>query len=325
MNLRQLTYFVTVARERNFTRAASICRVAQPALSQQIRKLEEELGVELIERSRRGVTLTRPGVCFLSYAERILQLLSEGKHRVADMRELRFGVVTVMCTPTVATYWLPRSIQRYRELFPDVEIRIIEQPGCTPEDMGRSVADVGIVQTLEAERHGGSGMVSVERLFRDELVLVCRANHPLAQAGQGSHTAPVPLGSLAGEAFVLPKQPCGMTRVIMKAFADAKVEPKVTLETSQVEAIFEMVAAGLGVGFMPRMAMHRAYPGLIWRRLKNPTPVRDIGLATFVDRPLSAVASAFVEVLREAADPASARSPTITSRYQINTEGVLDS
>lgn len=323
MNLQQLTYFVTVARERNFTRAASLCLVAQPALSQQIRKLEEELGAKLLERGR-GIELTAPGLEFLAYAERVLQLLSEGRQRIADMREFRFGVVSVMCTPTVATYWLPRVILRYRQLYPKVEIRIIEQSGCTAGDLCQTMADVGVVQAIDGEKRRSARPVLTERLFSDELVLVCRADHPLAQARNGAKATPVPLGSLADEAFILSKPPCGMTRVIMKAFADAGVQPRVTLETSQVEAIFEMVGAGLGVGFMPKMAMHRTYPGVIWRPLEKPAPSRVIALAHFADRELSTVAAAFVEVLREVAVPDAHQTPAITVPYRMDTEGVLD-
>lgn len=306
MNLQQLTYFVTVARERNFTRAANACFVAQPALSQQVRKLEEELGARLLERSRRGIELTAPGMEFLAYAERVLQLLSEGKQRIADMREFRFGVVSLMCTPTLATYWLPRVIQQFRALYPKVEIRIIEQSGCTPEDLYQTMADVGVVQVEDAGKRRTGRPIQVERLFRDELVLVCPANHSL---GATTGTTPVRLASLAEEAFVLAKAPCGMTRVVAKAFAEAGMQPRVTLETSQVEAICEMVAAGLGVGFMPRMAMHRDYPGVVWRPVARPTPSRTIGLATFADRTPSAVVAAFIDILRAAAAESRRQSP----------------
>lgn len=307
MNLQQLTYFVAIARERNFTRAANACFVAQPALSQQVRKLEEELGARLLDRSRRGIELTGPGIEFLAYAERILQLLSEGKQRIVDMREFRFGVVSLMCTPTVATYWLPRVIQQYRALYPKVEIRIIEQSGCTPDDLYQTMADLGVVQIAEGSKRRAARPVEVERLFRDELVLVCPANHPLA--APAGDAVPISLASLANEAFVLAKAPCGMTRVVAKAFADAGIQPRVTLETSQVEAVCEMVAAGLGVGFMPRMAMHREYPGVVWRPLARPTPSRTIGLATFSDRTPSAVVAAFIDIARTAAAESRRRSP----------------
>src|SRR5438876_10980678 len=132
MNLQQLGYFVAVARTRNFTRAAESCFVAQPALSQQIRKLEEELGLPVFERRRRGVDLTVAGTAFHAYAEQVLQLVAEGKQRVSDLQNVRHGVTTLVCLPTVATYWLPPIISKYRQKYPEVEIHIHEHAGCSP-------------------------------------------------------------------------------------------------------------------------------------------------------------------------------------------------
>jgi len=299
MNLQQLGYFVAVARTRNFTRAAESCFVAQPALSQQVRKLEEELGLPVFERRRRGVTLTVAGTAFLAYAEQVLQLVAEGKQRVSDLHKVRYGVVGVLCLPTVATYWLPRAISRYRQHFPDVEIQIHEHAGCTPEDFRNAIADVGIVQ-LGDEHSARAGTVQVERLFVDEQVLIVPAGHRLAGSGAPSEGA-IPLKTVAGEPFVLPKPSCGMSRVISQAFSEAGFQPRVRLETSQVEAICEMVSAGLGIGLMPAMAMRRHYPGLRWRRLKNPVPRRTIALAWSAERSLSPAAAAFIRIVREIA------------------------
>jgi LysR family hydrogen peroxide-inducible transcriptional activator len=296
MKLQQLHYFVAVAEEKNFTRASSACRVAQPALSQQIRKLEDELGLPLFERNGRGVTLTPAGEVFLAYAGNVLQLLSEGKRRLVDMREFRLGVVTVLCPPTLATYWLPKVISRFRYRYPDVEIRILEKSGCSSRDMASTVADLGVVQVEGEEPSGGA--LNVEPLFADEQVVVFPIGHALSTVGGGS-TTPVPMSALAGEPLILPKAPCGLSRVFSRAFAEAGLQPRVAMETTQVEAIYEMVAAGLGIGLTPRMAIHRTYNGIHWRPLERPVPARTIGLAWFPDRPLSSAANAFANALRE--------------------------
>jgi len=299
MNLQQLTYFVAVARARNFTRAAEACFVAQPALSQQIRKLEEELGLPVFERHRRGVDLTVAGSAFLAYAEQALQLVAEGKQRVSDLHKVRHGVISIMCLPTVATYWLPPVIWRYRQHYPDVEIQIQEHAGCTPTDFVKAIADVGIVQ-VDDEASGRGSAVQVERLFVDEQVLIFPAGHRLATAAAPANEA-IPLRAAAGESFVLPKPACGMSRVIAQAFSEAGFQPRVRLETSQVEAVLEMVSAGLGIGLMPAMAMHRKYPNLEWRRVRKPVPKRTIALAWSANRNLSPAAAAFIRLVREAA------------------------
>ena len=301
MNLQQLAYFVAVARRRNFTRAAESCFVAQPALSQQIRKLEEELGLPVFERRRRGVDLTVAGTAFLSYAEQVLKLVAEGKQHVSDLQEMRHGVVAVICLPTVATYWLPRVIANYRRQYPEIQIQIHEHAGCSPADFRNAIADIGIVQLGEASTEPeDDATLQIERLFIDEQVLVCPASHRLAKLGS-SGDDPIALKEATGEPFVLPKSTCGMSRVIAQAFSEAGFQPRVRLETSQLEAVCEMVAAGLGVGLMPAMAMHRHYANLCWRRVKRPVPKRTIALAWCRERGLSPAAAAFGDCVRNAA------------------------
>lgn len=299
MNLQQLAYFVAVARSRNFTHAAESCFVAQPALSQQIRKLEEELGLPVFERRRRGVALTVAGTAFLTYAEQALKLVAEGKQHVSDLQKVRHGVVAVACLPTVATYWLPRIIAKYRRHYPDVQIQIHEHAGCTPQDFGNAIADLGIVQLGEESSGRGNALVQIERLFVDEQVLVLPAGHRLAQSGSSAQA--IALKEVAGEPFVLPKPTCGMSRVISQAFSEAGFQPRVRLETSQLEAVCEMVSAGLGVGLMPAMAMHRDYPNVCWRRVKRPVPKRTIALAWSTEHGLSPAAAAFSDIVREEA------------------------
>ena len=297
ITLRQLIYFVTVARERNFTRAAALCRVAQPALSQQIAKLEHALGAPVCVRSKRGVQLTAQGLDFLEYAERSLNLLSEGKRRISDINQVRLGSVKMLCTPTIATYWLPKTILRYRQLFPDVELRIVEQPGCAPQDLEDSTIDFGIVQTEPKLSALPCQSLHEEALFVDEQVLVLPRTHDLVRERDAD--APVPFSLLNGESFILPKPPCGVSGLAARAFAIAGIQPKVVLETNQVEAVCQMVSAGLGIGLIPRMAMARGYSNLQWRSLTAPMLTRTIGMVWSLERRLSPAAAAFVGLLRD--------------------------
>lgn len=299
MNLQQLGYFVAVARSRSFTRAAEACFVAQPALSQQIRKLEEELGLPVFERRRRGVDLTLAGTAFLEYAEQVLKLLEESKQRISDLQSVRQGSISVMCLPTVATYWLPPIISQYRAQYPDIDVHIQEHAGCTPEDFSRAVCDVGIVQLAQSHDRATPD-TRTERLFVDEQLLVVPVGHRLAGSAEAIAPA-IALRDAAGEAFILPKPTCGMSRTISQAFSDAGFVPRVRLETSQVEAICEMVSAGLGVGLMPAMASGRKNRGVRWRRLRNPVPRRTIALAWDSARSLAPAAAAFIALVRGAA------------------------
>lgn len=316
MTLQQLLYLAAIAKHRSFTRAAATCKVAQPALSQQIRKLEEELGVRMLERTKRGAELTAAGSEFLTYAEKSLDLLSEGRRRVSDLRALRLGRVRLLCPTSVGTYWLPAVILRFRQRYPAIEIQIYEQAGCTVEHLAETVADVGILQLDPRAEARLDRPVHEEVLFVDEQVLVLPSAHPLARSGNG-HQGVVRLSAAAKEPFVLHKAPCGLSLVAARAFLEAGIPPRVTLETSQVEAVCQMVAAGLGVGLMPRAAMQRPRAGIRWRPLTDPTPKRTVGLVWFVDRTLSPAAQGLVEVLREEA----ARTETLLSARALRPEG----
>ncbi|MGH9462302.1 MAG: LysR family transcriptional regulator substrate-binding protein, partial [Vicinamibacteria bacterium] len=236
---------------------------------------------------------------FLPFAEKVLQLLSEGRRRVADLRELRLGAVTILCAPTIATYWLPQLICRFRALHPGVEIRIHERAGCVSEDLSETIADLGIVQ-LEprAVPSRASGRALREDfLFVDEQVLVLPTQHRLARKLPPEEL--LSLAAVADEPFVLHHPPCGLSLVGARAFERAGIRPRVTLETSQIEAVCEMVAAGLGVALMPKMAMMRRRPNLAWRNLTEPKPTRTIGLALFPERSLSPPAAAFADLARD--------------------------
>lgn len=303
MTFQQLQYVAAIAKHRNFTRAAEACHVAQPALSQQIRKLEEELGSVLFERTRHGAEPTAAGTEFLPFAERVLQLLWDGKKRVSDLRTLRLGFVSVLCPPTVVTYWLPNVVLRFQQLHPGVEIQVHERAGCIAEDLNGTMSDLGIVQ-LDPRRAVPSrsgGALQAEFLFTDEQVLIFPKHHWLAGGAAALTNEPIPLSAAANEPFVLHKPPCGLSLVAERAFQQAGMQPRVAIESSQIEAVCEMVAAGLGVGLMPKMAMLRDHPKLQWREITAPRPARRIGLAWFSERALSPAARTFAELIRQEA------------------------
>lgn len=126
MELHQLRYFLAVARTKNFSRAAEQCHVAQPSLSQQIMKLEEELGERLFERTKRDVTLTPAGELFGQHAERVIEEVELARDKVRDVRGLVRGRVTLGALPTVAPYFLPQRLRAFAEKFPGIEVVVHE-------------------------------------------------------------------------------------------------------------------------------------------------------------------------------------------------------
>src|SRR5688572_16347514 len=126
MELRQVQYFVTLAEHRHFGRAAEALHIAQPSLSQQIRALEEDLGVVLFERSRRHVALTHDGEAFLPYARQMLTLADDARADLADRSNLHRGRVRLGTTPTIGGHLLPRILQRFHVKYPGLELTITE-------------------------------------------------------------------------------------------------------------------------------------------------------------------------------------------------------
>src|SRR5271163_3707207 len=126
MEMHQLRYVVAVARTRNFSRAAEQCRVSQPSLSQQIRKLEDELGERLFDRMKREAKLTSHGETFLRRAVRILEEVDAAKREATDAQDLLRGTLTIGVLPTIAPYLLPDVMAQFTEKFPGVEIVLQE-------------------------------------------------------------------------------------------------------------------------------------------------------------------------------------------------------
>jgi DNA-binding transcriptional LysR family regulator len=215
MELRYLKYFVTVAERLSFTRAAEELHVAQSAISQQIKSLEEELGVSLLHRTKRSVKPTAAGNAFLSEAKEILARAELSKQIARRASRGETGSLVIGCVGAAASAFLPELIQLYRKRFPAVRMHLFEM---TPEQQLQAFAhekiDVGFMRSLSASDENN---LTQERIYRDRLMLAVPENHALAKGGQ------VRLEKLAGEDFVMfkrneaPKLFDAMTQLCAKA------------------------------------------------------------------------------------------------------------
>ena len=191
VELHQLRYFAAVARLGNFTRAAEACRVSQPTLSQQIAKLELELGHSLFDRLGRGIALTDSGRALREKAEQALALLDEVKETVTAAGKV--GRVTVAAIPTVAPYFLPAALTKYAKANPNDCVEVLEY---TTDECLQHLADgqldLAVLALPVREEH-----LATETLFTEELLLAVAADHPLAKKPQ------VRLKDVADEPFIL--------------------------------------------------------------------------------------------------------------------------
>ncbi|MFB3813144.1 MAG: LysR family transcriptional regulator [Terriglobales bacterium] len=270
MELHQLRYFCAVAKAANFTRAAESERVAQPSLSQQILKLEDELGARLFDRLGRSVRLTEFGRALLPRAEAILRQLAEAKSEIQQMAGIDKGQVVLGAIPTIAPYILPRRLASFARQHPAITVSVVEET--TPVLLQRlREASAGLA--LLALPIAGDEF-ACEELLREPLYVVVARNHRLASRDT------VDLKAIADEPFLLLKEGHCFRDNTIAACRRARVQPNVVFETGQFDSILAMVTAGMGISIVPEMAIDRR-SGCRFLRVNDPRAYRTIGLVRF--------------------------------------------
>jgi len=286
MELYQLEYFLEVARQRNFTRAAARLHLAQAALSEQIRKLEEELGTRLFQRGRRESTLTAAGETLREHAEELLDRAAVARRAVQAVVGLRGGRLVIGAIPSVSASLLPAAVREFRRRHPQVELVIVEG---TSESVAEGVAS-GRVEMGIIQHPTPAGALEERELLSESFVVVAPTNHPVARQKR------VNLKSLADEPFILFK---GRARAsALEACRLAGFEPRLACESGELETVRALVAAGLGVALLPELAAQRARPACALVRLSAPKVERRLVVVTRRGYAASPAAAEFDEVLR---------------------------
>lgn len=289
MELQQLRYFLAVVRTKNFTRAAEQCHVAQPSLSQQIKKLEDELGEKLFERNKREVALAPAGDLLKAYAEQVLQGVESACHSVREMRGQVRGRVTLGVLPTIAPYFLPSRLQIFAAKFPSVEVVVHED---TTDQLAAALlakdVDLAIV-SLPVDRVG----LVAERLFEERLLVALPVGHTLARK-RG-----LMLDDLEQQPFILMKESHCLTGQALQFCRLKGFAPRVSFRSAQIETVLAFVAKGWGVSIVPEMASERPMQGVRYRTVKGPR--RAIGVIRREARALSHAGRALVDFFRDGA------------------------
>jgi LysR family transcriptional activator of glutamate synthase operon len=291
MEVRQLRYLIALADERHFTRAAAREHVAQPALSQQIRRLEEQVGVPLVERTTRSVALTEAGELLVARARRILNELDAAQAELEAVKGVQVGHVTVGVLHTMGPVDVSLALALFRERHPGVELTVREQSSEELAEMLRvDELDLAFLSVTErVESHG----LGLHQLVSEELVLVVSPTHRLAARRR------VRMRELAGEEFVSYRAGSRLRELLESAGRSAGFEPRVTLESNESERIRRLVGRGLGVAILPRSDAERPGPEVAVAALVEPALTRDITLAWREDRRLAPAGAAFLDLARE--------------------------
>ena len=292
MDLRQLRYLVALAEELNFTRAAASEHIAQPALSQQIRRLEDEVGVGLVERTTRRVALTEAGELLVARARRILAELEAAGDEMQALRGVDVGHVTIGAIHTMGPIDLSLALVTFHRAHPNVALTVREQHSEECAELLRNdeldLAFLSVTERVESRELG------LHQLVSEELMVLLARDHPLA--GRDELRMP----DLAGEHFISFRQGARLRELLFSAGRDAQFEPRVTLDTNDAQRIRTLVSRGLGVAILPRSdATAPAGADIAVVPLVEPGLRRDITLAWRADRRQAPATAAFLELARE--------------------------
>src|SRR5882757_2738909 len=300
MELRQLRYFLAIAEEGNFSRAAQRLHVSQPPLSTQIKSLEEELGVRLLERTNRGVSLTAAGSVFYEETRAVLDRLehARGKALRADRGDI--GMLSVGFV-SIADYGiLPPALKCFRASFPLVEVQLHEL-----------TTDAQIRELRASRLELGIGLAPVdepdlefERLLREELVLAAPSGHP-AIKGAGA----MDLRVLSKESFIVPPRDVapGLYDLTISHCRSHGFAPRITQHARQMQTVIGLVSSGMGFALVPASVRNLKRRGVQYRQLRGKAAVVELGILR-VRTADSAVREHFVEALKSTARAAGAWS-----------------
>ncbi|MBX6392662.1 MAG: LysR family transcriptional regulator [Burkholderiales bacterium] len=290
MELRHLRYFVALAETLNFGRAAARLHISQPPLSRQIRALEHELGTPLFMRTARGVQLTEAGALLLPKARRLLrdaEALRAGARHIAsgEIGRLNIGFIS-----TAAYNILPALLPAFHRAHPHIKLQLQEATSDVQLAALRDGGlDVGFVlpQPLEAA-------LRYQPLYREPLIAALPASRRWPKA--------LSLAALADEPFVLFPRKFGsaLYDLVVGFCQRAGFSPRIEQEAIQMQTIVSLVAAGMGVALVPASLMHLRRTGVVYRPLREPSPLMEIGLVWRADDDSPAIA-AFVAAARASA------------------------
>jgi LysR family transcriptional regulator, hydrogen peroxide-inducible genes activator len=296
MELHQLRYFCAVAETGSFSRAAEQSHVSQPSLSQQIMKLEDELGARLFDRLGRSVRLTDLGKTFLPRARSVLRELEAAKGDVVEHKDSVGGSVTIGVIPTVAPYLLPQYLTAFSRKFPQARLTVVEE--ITPVLLDRLRAGTIDVAILALPIRGHEFEISP--LLTERLFAALPPKHKLA--GRRS----LSLKDLRTEPFLLLRDGHCFRDTAVAACDRARLNPRIIFESGQFSSLLSMVGAGMGVSIVPEMAVEKS-ARCRYVRIADDSATRTIAALVLRGRSLTRTHLGFLTHLRSSA---SAREAT---------------
>lgn len=243
MEIHQLRYFVAVADEGSFSRAAAREHVAQPSLSQQIQKLEAEMNHRLFDRLPRSVVVTEAGKCLLEFARKILAEIADARRCLDELDGDTAGRLTVGAIPTIAPYMLPPLIERFQRSYPKVTLELVED---TTENIAMRL-EGGTIDIAIASSCDESPVLERLSLGKEDLLLLVPKQHPLAKKKK------VRWSDLKSQKFLLLHEVHCLSGQVHEFLIGHRLRPELSVRGAQLGTIARMVAGGMGVTLVPKM------------------------------------------------------------------------
>jgi DNA-binding transcriptional LysR family regulator len=287
ITIRQIQSFLNVAALGSFTRAAEKMHTMQPALSQQIRDLETELGIRLFDRTTRRVELTEGGAEFRNIAAKVIEDLESATRHAHELAEGKRGRIIVAAPPLLAATVVPRAIADFRQKYPGLEVRLIDaRTDQIVEQVRSGQVDCGL-----GTFHTGEEGITLTLLARDSLMVFCASNHPLA-ARQS-----VGWYELDGLPLITLTRDSGIRLLVEVGYEAAQIKLVPTYEVTQITTALALVEAELGIAVLPTYAWSGARAHKISTAILEPTIARDIAMITKTGRTVSPAAVTFARFL----------------------------
>lgn len=298
MELRQFLYAIQIAAEKNFSRAAEKLHLAQPSLSQQLSKLEKEIGVLLFQRNTNSVEITHAGEVFIEKAQKILDMVNQLKKEMEDISQMRKGKLVVGSLPITGSHILPLVLPVFQSRYPEIEIVLVEETSSRLEHLtSNGQTDICL---LTLPLHEPS--LTSRPLIDEEIWLALPTQHPLFQKNRNKNKeqAKIQIKDLQNEPFIVLKKGQGFRQITEELCLTAGFQPNIVFESSNIDTVQSLVAAGMGIAFVPSMIARKqgspftpAYVSL------QEKPYRTLVIAYRKGRYLSKAAEAFIETLLE--------------------------
>jgi LysR family hydrogen peroxide-inducible transcriptional activator len=293
MELHQLRYFVAVAQTESFSRAAELCHVSQPSLSQQIAKLEKQLGRKLFDRLSRGVALTDAGHTLLESATVILNQLEDTEKRLRDTNDLQDARLSIGAIPTIAPYLLPQHLQKYHKAYPEVELTV-------QEDVTQNLINAMVSGEVDIALMAlplGDDRIAHKELFSEPLLVALPPDHNLV------NRRTIKTDQLQNERFIVLGDMHCLGEQVLSFCRVNNYSSRIGCRSAQIATIQELILSGQGISLLPQMAIPEspAEDGTlpVYRPLSGQQPVRTIVAAWHRHRYLSLAAKRFLEVLQD--------------------------